>query len=320
VTVLKRLAEIKRLRSANPSATSFMRDTAARAGAATGEIREWWPLARISPFLACAVVKAEDFCFTRHRGVSWQATVFATLAAVRAGRGAHGASTITQQLARNLFLTPERKLSRKFSELLLALAVERRLGKQRILELYLNTVEWADGIWGCAAAGAHYLGKTPDALDAFEAIVLSTLLPAPRRTLSGDNLERACAAQRRVAWQLYLSGVLDKTEMSHCLARFTRLGELLARGETLTQAFAAERAAGECPAELDLVPFARRNDEPLAAREAVEQEFGLERERFELIELRRRLGAEQWNEVVVSGKFFRAAPVRTETALPRKPA
>lgn len=318
--MLKRLAEIARLRRANPAATSFMRYTAARAGVAVGEINEWRPLADISPLLACAIVKAEDFCFTRHRGVSWQATVFATLAAVRSGRGAPGASTITQQLARNLFLTPERKLSRKFQELLLALAVERALDKRRILELYLNTVEWGDGVWGCAAACAHYLGKTPDTLDAFEAIVLSTLLPAPRRALAGDNLERAFAAQKRVAWQLYLSGVLDKAEMVNCLARASRLREMLARGETLTRAFASERAAGACPAQLDLVPFTRRNDEPLAAREAVAQEFGLERERFELIELRRRLGAEQWREVVVSGKFFRAAPGQTEPALPHEPA
>ena len=122
--MLKCLTEITALRRENPSATSFMRYTAERAGVVTGEIREWWPLDEIS-LLACAIVKAEDFCFTRHHGVSWQATLFASLAAWRTGQGVRGVSTITQQLARNLFLTPERKMSRKFREMLLALAMDR---------------------------------------------------------------------------------------------------------------------------------------------------------------------------------------------------
>ncbi|MDX6269054.1 MAG: monofunctional glycosyltransferase [Acidobacteriota bacterium] len=318
--MLTRLKEINSLARENPSDTSFMRYAAARAGAPAGQIREWWPLAQVAPILPCAVVKAEDFCFTRHRGVAWQPTLLNMIAALRTGREVPGGSTITQQLARNLFLTPERKLSRKFREMFLALALDRALDKGRILELYLNTVEWAEGVWGCAAAARHYLDKTPDALDAFEAIVLATLLPAPRRPLTGGNLERASAAQKRIAWQLYLSGVLSKTEMVNCLARAARLKDLLAGGESLADAFALERAAGECDAELDLVPFTRRNEEPLTAREAVAQEYGIERERFELIELRRRLGAKQWNEVVASGKFFRAATEQTDALTPQQSA
>ncbi|HEV2800035.1 MAG TPA: biosynthetic peptidoglycan transglycosylase [Pyrinomonadaceae bacterium] len=311
--------EIKRLGRENPADTSFMRYTAARAGRATKEIRDWWPLVRVAPLLPCAIVKAEDFCFARHGGVAWMPTLLMVVAAMRTGRTVPGGSTITQQLARNLFLTPERKLSRKFREVVCALALERALDKARILELYLNTVEWADGVWGCAAASAHYLSKTPDRLDAFESIVLSTLLPAPRCPLAGDNLARAYAAQQRVAWQLYLSGVLSKTETCNCLARAARLRELLARGASLREAFAAERASGALNSEASFLPFTRHNDEPLAPRDAVASAgFGFERERFELIELRRRLGAKRWQEAVVSGGFFRAAPKATEAALPEQ--
>jgi hypothetical protein len=291
-----------------------MRSRPVPPGSEPAKIREWWSLDRISPFLVCAVVKAEDFCFTRHRGVAWQSTLFAALAALRSINGVRGVSTITQQLARNIFLTPERKISRKLREIILALAMDRSLGKQRVLELYLNTVEWAEGVWGCAGATQYYLGKNPDQVDMFEAIVLASLLPAPRRPLTGANLERASAAQNRVAWHLYLSGLLDKTEIVSCLSRVKRMNALLAQGQVLTDAFSAERMlVGTPAAESDLVPPSRQIAEPLSPGDAVAQEYGLERERLELIELRRIFGPKAWRETVMSGKFFRLAPTNAES-------
>jgi monofunctional biosynthetic peptidoglycan transglycosylase len=314
--MLKQFKAIKLLRRRNPTDTSFMRYTAARDGSEPDMIRQWWPLDRISPLFVCAVVKSEDFCFTRHRGVAWEATVFAMLGALRGGEGVRGVSTITQQLARNIFLTPERKISRKLREIILALVMDRSLGKRRVLELYLNTVEWADGIWGCAAATQYYLGKNPDRLDMFEAIVLSSLLPAPRRPLTGANLERACAVQNRVAWQLYLSGVLDQTEIVNCLSRVTRLKALLAQGESLPDAFRADRRSIATEPESDLVPLSRQIAEPLLPEDAVVQEYGIERERLELVQLRRSLGAKAWRELIMSGKFFRLdAAANTEPNL-----
>lgn len=307
--------QIEFLRSNNPTDTSFMRYTAARAGAAPAKIRDWWSLDRIDPVFACAVVKSEDFCFSKHYGVGWEATLFATIAALRRKNEVKGVSTITQQLARNLFLTPERKISRKLREIVYAIAMDRSLGKQRVLELYLNTVEWAGGIWGCAAATQHYLGKNPDQLSPFEGIVLSSLLPAPCRALIGANLERACAVQNRVAWQLYLSGVLEKPEMIECLSRVTRLKKLLAQGRSLTGAFLAERTPFAPPMDSVLVPLTRQKAERLLPEDIVAQEYGIERERFELIELRRSLGTEAWRELVMSGKFFRLTATDAEPSL-----
>lgn len=314
--MLKRLREIERLRRANPAETSFMRYAAARTGTTQGTIRDWWPHEWIAPVLLCAVVKAEDFCFTRHRGVAWEATIFSVAGAVLGRREVRAVSTITQQLARNLFLTPERRVSRKLREMLLAARLDRSLGKQRVLELYLNTAEWGEGIWGCSAATAHYLGKTPAEVNAFEALVLASLLPAPCRPLTGANLERAFASQQRVAWQLYLSGVLDQHEFGACLARVRRLRLLLARGESLIDALAAERALGAPDESAELVPLARQVAEPLSAADAVAQQYGFERERLEQIALRDRLGPKAWRELVVSGNFFRATPAEPGTPRP----
>jgi monofunctional biosynthetic peptidoglycan transglycosylase len=313
--MLKQFTEIELLRHANPADTSFMRYAAARSGSAAAQIREWWPLARIEPVFVCAVVKAEDFCFTSHRGVAWEATLFAIVTALRNSHAARGASTITQQLARNIFLTPERKISRKLREIILALVMDHSLGKQRVLELYLNTVEWAEGVWGCAGATQHYLGKNPDQVDVFEALVLASLLPAPRRPLTGANLERACAVQNRVAWQLYLSGVLDKTEIVNSLSRVTRLRALIEQGESLTNALAAARAEGVTCVDGGPALLARQIAEPLSPMDAMTQGYGIERERLELIELRRRLGPKAWRDIVMSGNFFKPSPAHAEPTL-----
>jgi monofunctional biosynthetic peptidoglycan transglycosylase len=301
--MLKRLRQIRSLSFENPVNTSFMRYFATASDSEPSKIDEWWPLEKIAPVFTCAVVKAEDFCFFLHGGVMWQTTLLGTLSAVGRGTPVRGASTITQQLARNLFLTPERKISRKLREMVLAVAMDNLLGKRRILEMYLNTIEWGERLWGCAAATRHYLGKTPDEVDSFEAVVLSTLLPAPRKPLAGANLDRAHVSQNRVSWQLYLSGVIDKRELADCLHRIALLRTRLMSGEPLQSALSSKPEVRDAQANLDQLIWPRQITEPLPPADAIARGCGAARERLELIELRRRFGPNFWRRVVSSGDF-----------------
>ncbi|WP_426746035.1 biosynthetic peptidoglycan transglycosylase [Myxococcus faecalis] len=189
------------------------------------------PLERLSPLLVCAVVKAEDRGFFQHAGVEWK-TLGRAARAWLGGDARHGGSTLTQQLARNLYLSPERTVHRKLREVWLSRALEAALSKRRLLELYLSTVEWGEGVWGAEAASLHYFGKPPDTLDAFEASFLSSLLAAPRRALTGNNAQRALTAQTRVLSQLLASGLVSPREQTHALMRMDLLHAGLARGES----------------------------------------------------------------------------------------
>lgn len=196
----------------DPAQTSYMR---AR-GSANDSLTQWIPLRNMSPMLICAVVKSEDRGFFRHGGwdvgAMWGA-MQRRAAGVPSGHG----TTITQQLARNLFLTPRRSLGRKVSELLVARRIEALLSKERILELYLNTSEWGPHIWGVAAASERYFGVAPAHLSLFEASFLSALLPAPTTSPTGQNAERIRGVQRRVLVQLVVSGLLARDEAEAAL-------------------------------------------------------------------------------------------------------
>ena len=157
--------------------------------------QHWRPYSEISDHLKRAVIASEDDGFTRHEGVEWSAIERAWQRNHRAqsshnSDGGHsssraalvrGGSTITQQLAKNLLLSGERTLARKGQELVLAYALEALLSKQRILEIYLNHVEWGRGIFGAEAAAQHYFGKSAARLNASEAARLAVMLPAPKR-------------------------------------------------------------------------------------------------------------------------------------------
>ncbi|MFW5681129.1 MAG: monofunctional biosynthetic peptidoglycan transglycosylase [Pseudomonadota bacterium] len=141
------------------------------------------PLDGISPHLPRAVIAAEDNRFCRHGGIDWAA--FRTeWARWRAGEAPRGASTLSMQLTKNLFLWPDRSHARKVLELALTPALETLLSKPRILELYLNQVEWGPGLYGAAAAARHHLGKDAASLTPNDAALLAALLPGPlaRRT------------------------------------------------------------------------------------------------------------------------------------------
>lgn len=125
------------------------------------------------------------------------------------GRNPKGGSTITQQLARNLFLSTERSVDRKLKELFLARRLESTLSKERILELYLNVIELGENVWGISHATEHYFGKTPRELGVFESVFLSSLPPAPRQDLVGGNLQRSLMVQKRVLQNLFQTGRVD---------------------------------------------------------------------------------------------------------------
>ena len=173
-----------------PESTTFQRS---EAWALRHDLRwrqEWVPYARISDHLKRAVIASEDDGFVNHDGVDWNAIEKAWERNAQAEEQAaakarapkiRGGSTITQQLAKNLLLSGERTFVRKGQEFVLTLALELLLSKQRILEIYLNNVEWGAGVFGAEAAAQHYFGKRASQLTAPEAARLAVMLPAPKR-------------------------------------------------------------------------------------------------------------------------------------------
>jgi len=140
----------------------------------------WRPLSSMSPHIVRAVIAAEDARFMQHRGFDWTEVESAVRRSQRGGR-LRGASTISMQCARTLLLWPGRDVIRKGLEAYLTVLLEGLWPKQRILEIYLNVVEWGDGIYGCEAAAQHHLQTTCAALDIDQAARLAAILPNPRR-------------------------------------------------------------------------------------------------------------------------------------------
>jgi monofunctional glycosyltransferase len=137
------------------------------------------PLSRISPDFQHAVIAAEDARFYQHHGFDWQGMEIAAEDDVEGGRRLRGGSTITQQLVKNLFFGTERSLLRKGAEFTLVPVAELVLGKERILELYLNVVEWGPGVYGAEAAARAYYGTAARSIDREQGTRLAAILPAP---------------------------------------------------------------------------------------------------------------------------------------------
>jgi monofunctional biosynthetic peptidoglycan transglycosylase len=176
--------DVSSLATINPSSTALMeaRTRDAQEGGRPPEpAGTWVPLSRISPYLQRAVIVAEDASFYSHEGFDWAGIRDAALRNFRAGQLRRGGSTITQQLAKNLYLSSDKTLLRKANEVLIARALEQHLSKDRILELYLNVVEWGRGIYGAEAAARHHFGKSARDLSLQEAALLAAILPAPRQ-------------------------------------------------------------------------------------------------------------------------------------------
>jgi monofunctional biosynthetic peptidoglycan transglycosylase len=168
----------------DPGSTAFMesRLEALRAKNPRAQLRRTWvPYERISEQLKRAVVAAEDAKFLDHEGFDWEAIQKAMTKNEQRGKVVAGASTISQQVAKNLFLSGERSWLRKGQEAIITWMMERTLSKRRILELYLNVAEWGEGVFGAEAAARYHFGVPASALGTEQAAYLAAVLPSPRR-------------------------------------------------------------------------------------------------------------------------------------------
>jgi monofunctional biosynthetic peptidoglycan transglycosylase len=176
--------DVSRLKRERPAKTAFMeyRERQWEEAGLHRSIRQVWaPLNGISPYAVKAVIIAEDDKFWSHEGFDLDAIQKAIEKDLQTRRFKAGGSTISQQLAKNLYLTPAKNPVRKLKEAILTWRLERNLSKRRIIELYLNVAEWGDGIFGIEAAARHYFGKGAGALTAREAAALAVVLPSPLR-------------------------------------------------------------------------------------------------------------------------------------------
>jgi len=210
---------ISHLATGNPVTTSLI-DARINEARARGEdpkrFQVWVPLGRISPNLQRAVLAGEDSNFATHNGFDYQAIQKAydeamrnaTQEAKKEGENddwlptipefKRGASTISQQLAKNLYLSSRRSFFRKGQEAFLTVFLERQLPKRRILEIYLNVIEWGDGVYGAESASQYYFHKPASALNANEAAFLSAMIPNPRTVFNPRVNPRRVARRQRI--------------------------------------------------------------------------------------------------------------------------
>ncbi len=188
----------------DPGSTSFMRIRLAelqRTDAQAQLRHQWVPYERISTHLKRAVVAAEDDRFLDHDGFDWEGIERALERNAERGRVTAGGSTISQQLAKNLFLSSSRSWLRKGQEAAITMMIEATWDKRRILEVYLNVAEWGNGVFGAEAAARHYYGRPAASLGPAEAARLAVMLPNPRRyekTFGPRLAAHAARVQRRM--------------------------------------------------------------------------------------------------------------------------
>jgi len=167
----------------NPTKTAFMQvreREAAQAGKPIRHYQIWIPYSRISQNLKRAVLVAEDDAFWQHEGIDLEQLKISIQSDIGSGKAVRGGSTITQQLAKNLYLSPSRDPLRKLRELIIARRLEAALSKARIFEIYLNVIEWGDGIWGAEAAARSYFGSSAASVGPDQAALLAGAIINPR--------------------------------------------------------------------------------------------------------------------------------------------
>ena len=178
------MPDVSKLQKENPAKTSFMKYRE-KEGEEKGKkyriFQVWVPLSRISPYIIRAVLIAEDDKFWKHEGFDYEAIQKAMEKDIKAKKFKLGGSTISQQLAKNLYLSPAKNPFRKIAEAVITWRMEKVLSKKRILELYLNVIEWGEGLFGVEAASRQYFGKSAADLSAEEAARLAAVLPNPRK-------------------------------------------------------------------------------------------------------------------------------------------
>jgi len=183
VIQLSFLARVWWWKDHNPQSTAFIqaRMEQLRARDPQAKLRHSWvPYERVATSLKRAVVVAEDAKFADHEGFDWEAIEKAREKNLKKGRIVAGGSTISQQLAQNLFLSGERSALRKGQEALITVMIEHVMDKRRILEIYLNVIEWGDGVFGAEAAARHYYGVAANSLAPEQSARLAAMVPNPR--------------------------------------------------------------------------------------------------------------------------------------------
>ncbi len=212
---------ISKLRTENPTTSSMIEFRISEARADNKEPRKymvWQPIEQISPNLQKAVLAGEDTHFFQHHGFDWDAINSAWEEAQKEGEKEakeegdydpndwippmpsfkRGASTITQQLAKNLYLSEERSFFRKGREAAITYFLERNLNKKRILEIYLNVIEWGDGIYGAEAASRTYFNKSASQLSPQEAAYLSAMIPSPLNVFNPKKNPKRLARRQKI--------------------------------------------------------------------------------------------------------------------------
>jgi monofunctional biosynthetic peptidoglycan transglycosylase len=195
------LPDVRPLKTQNPTTTAFMelRANEARArGAAPRKVQRWVPYSHISADLKRAVLVAEDDAFWQHEGVDFEQVQESLEADWARGRFVRGGSTITQQLAKNLYLSPSKNPLRKLREFIIARRLEAELKKARIFELYLNVIEWGDGLYGVEAASRAYFGETAAVLGPNESALLAAAIINPRVLNPGRPSARLLHRQKLI--------------------------------------------------------------------------------------------------------------------------
>lgn len=196
-----RFPNVEALKNAPPKTTAFMelrRKQLRAQGKSDGLQWRWVAYGRISPYLRRAVLVAEDSSFYEHEGVDTKGMREAFERNLKRRKVTHGGSTITQQLAKNLYLSPSRNPLRKVREYFIARSLEKHLTKKRILEIYLNVVEMGERVYGAEAAARHYFDKPASALTMKEAALLAGCLPNPRIMSPAKPNRRLRARQRMI--------------------------------------------------------------------------------------------------------------------------
>lgn len=220
---------ISALRTENPVTTSMIEYRLSEARAEGKEGKKymiWMPIGQISPHLQRAVLAGEDSRFFQHDGFDWEAIQKAWDEAVREGEKEakesgdydpngwippmpsfkRGASTVTQQLAKNLYLSEDRNFLRKGREAVYTYFLERELSKKRILEIYLNVIEWGDGVYGAEAASRRYFKKSASNLTREEAAFLAAMVPSPLNVFNPEKNRKRVVRRQRVLLK-YMNGI-----------------------------------------------------------------------------------------------------------------
>ena len=217
-----------KLATENPTSTAFIDLRREEAESAHKKLKvewQWRPLGKISHYLRAAVIYAEDANFSAHNGVDWEALESAAEKDLDEGHLAIGGSTITQQLAKNLYLSPQRSFVRKLREMLIAFSLEDHLTKDRILELYLNVVEWGDGVFGAEAAARKWYGCSAQALGPAQAARLAIALPNPIERAPNVHTAELTKKAVRIIRLFRMEGLVDAAQERAALDEVGATGE-----------------------------------------------------------------------------------------------